>query len=134
MSRSIGEKLGWKSGMKVLIDGAPAGLPLALEAAAEGPFDLLLVFVPDTASVPAAASLADRHYRDGARLWFADPKKSGARRSDISRDHGWAPVEARDLLPVSQVALDEDWSALRFRHRREIPKLTRRSEPQPPAS
>jgi hypothetical protein len=134
MSKSIGEKLGWKPGMRVLVEGAPADLPLGLQAAAEGPFDLLLVFVADTAAVPAAASVADRCYRDGARLWFAYPKKSGARRSDISRDQGWGPVEARGLLPVSQVALDNAWSALRFRHRREIPRLTRRSEPQPPAS
>jgi hypothetical protein len=32
----------------------------------------------------------------------------------------------RDLLPVTQVAIDETWSALRFRRRREIAKLTRK--------
>ena len=52
----------------------------------------------------------------GAVLWLAYPKKSSKRyRSDISRDQGWAPLAQYDYEPVSQVALDEDWSALRFK-------------------
>ncbi len=36
-------------------------------------------------------------------------------RSDITRDTGWDALAAYDAEPVSQVALDEDWSALRFK-------------------
>ena len=36
-------------------------------------------------------------------------------RSGITRDVGWGARMAYDVGPVSQVALDEDWSALRFR-------------------
>ena len=62
----------------------------------------------------------------GKKLWFAYPKKTGAIQTDITRDHGWAPLAAADLLPVTQVAIDATWSALRFRYRDEIPTLTRK--------
>jgi hypothetical protein len=126
MSKTIAEKLGFKPGMKVQVQGAPDGLELGLPGGAEGPFDLLLFFLPNAAAVETAAAFADEAYRDGARLWFAYPKKSGRLATDINRDHGWGPAAARDLLPVTQIALDETWSALRFRRRHEIAKLTRR--------
>ena len=61
-------------------------------------------------------------------MWFAYPKKSGTIASDITRDDGWDLLAAHDLLPVTQVAIDSDWSALRFRYRDEIKKLTRASD------
>ena len=49
-------------------------------------------------------------------LWTAYPKKSSKKyRSDISRDQGWEILGQYGYEPVSQIALDEDWSALRFR-------------------
>lgn len=54
-------------------------------------------------------------------VWFAYPKKSSKRyQSDITRDQGWAEMLQYDYEPVSQVALDEDWSALRFKPFEEI--------------
>jgi len=48
--------------------------------------------------------------------WLAYPKKSSrCYRSDLTRDQGWAPLLPYNYEPVSQVALDEDWSALRFK-------------------
>jgi len=48
-------------------------------------------------------------------LWMAYPKKSGALQSDLSRDRGWEPFVRAGWRPVSQVSLDDTWSALRFR-------------------
>ena len=51
-----------------------------------------------------------------AVLWLAYPKKTSKRyKSDLTRDQGWAPLLPYNYEPVSQVALDEDWSALRFK-------------------
>lgn len=86
----------------------------------------ILAFVADKAAVAPALDRVLPHYRRGGRLWFAYPKKSGSLASDISRDDGWEPLAAHDLLPVTQVALDSDWSALRFRYRDEIATLTRK--------
>ncbi len=126
MTRTVAEKLGFRTGMRARLRGAPEAPPLGLEDSAEGPYDLLLAFVRSAAEVEAAAAEAGPLYRDGARLWFAYPKKSGAVRSDINRDHGWQPLAERDFLPVTQIAIDETWSALRFRRRHEIAKLTRK--------
>lgn len=61
---------------------------------------------------------------EDALLWIAYPKKSGKIRSDISRDNGWELVFAAGYEPVTQVAIDDDWSALRFRKSEAIgPKL-----------
>ena len=76
----------------------------------------------------------------GAVVWFAYPKKSSRRyRSDITRDTGWEGLLPYDYEPVSQVALDEDWSALRFKPYRDIsnPKragrMIARRDTEPPA-
>lgn len=51
-------------------------------------------------------------------LWFAYPKKNSKRYdSDISRDKGWERLEKFHYKPLRQIALDEDWSALRFRRK-----------------
>jgi hypothetical protein len=51
-----------------------------------------------------------------AILWLAYPKKTPKRyQSDITRDHGWGLLTAYHYEPVRQIALDEDWSALRFK-------------------
>ena len=36
-------------------------------------------------------------------------------KTDITRDRGWEPVTAGGLRPVTQIAIDETWSALRWR-------------------
>lgn len=44
--------------------------------------------------------------------WFAYPKGN---RADINRDSLWPIVAEYGLRPISQVAVDDVWSALRFR-------------------
>ncbi|KGJ92211.1 hypothetical protein [Thalassotalea sp. ND16A] len=61
-----------------------------------------------------------------AVLWFAYPKKSSQNyQSDISRDQGWQPLGQAGFEGVRQVAIDEDWSALRFRKAEYIQSLKR---------
>ena len=51
-----------------------------------------------------------------ALLWVCFPKKSSKKyKSSINRDEGWELIGAADFEPVKIVAIDEDWSALRFR-------------------
>ena len=61
-------------------------------------------------------SLLDQHGNALTRpayLWIAYPKGG---RADINRDSLWPVVAERiGMRPVTQVALDETWSALRFR-------------------
>jgi len=49
-------------------------------------------------------------------LWFAYPKQtSRAFTSDLNRDSCWAALAPFGLQPVRQIAIDEDWSALRYK-------------------
>lgn len=59
-----------------------------------------------------------------ALLWIAYPKKTGSIKSDITRDNGWETVLAAGYEAVTQIAVDDDWSALRYRKSEAIgPKL-----------
>jgi len=48
-------------------------------------------------------------------FWACYPKGGGKIKSDLKRDTVWATLELIGLRPVSQIALDETWSALRGR-------------------
>ena len=62
-----------------------------------------------------------------AVLWFAYPKGSSKKyMCDFNRDTGWEKLGEYNLEPVRQVAIDQDWSALRFRNIDYIKKLKRR--------
>jgi hypothetical protein len=128
MTRTVAQKLGWKAGMTVRHWACPADLVqlLGLPQSVAEEADILLGFVATGADLSRRLAEMEPHYRRSKRLWFAYPKKSGRIRSDIDRDHGWDVMTASDLLPVTQIAIDVDWSALRFRYRDEIVKLTRK--------
>ena len=71
-----------------------------------------LVFADDAASL---RDLLVTHQERLARpqvLWVAYPKGN---RTDINRDSLWPILGGLGLRPVTQVAIDQVWSALRFR-------------------
>ena len=52
-----------------------------------------------------------------ALLWLAYPKKSSRKYTcEFNRDTGWDVLGSHGFEPVRMVAIDADWSALRFRH------------------
>ena len=123
------KKLGIKPGQKLLIMNSPEGylpklVPLpegtGVETGGHGPFDFVQVFVSGKGDVEAYASKAIQALKPGGLLWFSYPKKSSAIKTDISRDIGWEPVYTAGFRPVTQVAIDTTWSALRFRPRTEV--------------
>jgi hypothetical protein len=61
-----------------------------------------------------------------AVVWIAYPKGTSRRyRCEFNRDAGWAVLGAAGHEAVRQVAIDEDWSALRFRKVEYITSITR---------
>jgi len=62
-----------------------------------------------------ATTVAKKVFGDGV-VWFACPKASSKRyRCDFIRDTGWQVIGDLGFEGVRQVAIDDDWSALRFR-------------------
>jgi hypothetical protein len=59
-------------------------------------------------------------------VWIAYPKASSKTYTcDFNRDTGWAELGALGYEPVRQVAINSDWSALRFRKVEYIKTMTR---------
>ncbi|WP_294358272.1 hypothetical protein [uncultured Sphingomonas sp.] len=119
--RSVLEKPGLRPSEAPACVDLPPAFAAALPASDEQNSETNLVLVRDRAGVAAS-------FAPGKRLGLGYSKRSGAHASDLSRDMGWEMLAAADFLPVTQVALDDDWSALRFRPRAEIRRLTRASE------
>ena len=127
--KSVLDKLGYRARSGALAWRVPEELAdqFAGLCEAEDPV-FRLAFVRDKAEVAEAVKEVASAYRAGGHLWFAYPKKSGSIRSDLSRDCGWEPIAELGLLAVTQIAIDQNWSAIRFRLREEIKILRRRSE------
>jgi hypothetical protein len=88
-----------------------------------------LAFVTKQPEVDALAKQVAQRTSGDAVVWFAYPKQSSKRyKSEIDRDHGWASLGAAGFEPVRMVAIDEDWSAVRFRRVGFIKTLSRPKE------
>jgi hypothetical protein len=119
---SVGRKLQIKSGSSVEVVGLPDGVDLEIpdaggvthDESAATPADAVIAFIRDEAGLdtvaqPAiVAALADR------LAWIAYPK-AGKLGTDLNRDILARLAENRGVQPVRQVAIDDTWSALRFR-------------------
>jgi hypothetical protein len=121
-------KLQHRSGDPIVVLGAPDALTPELERWRAAGLDVRnrprggvpfwLVFVRSPADV------ADRGPKviDAVRqlgdpvVWYAYAKRTSPLAAPgLDRDHGWEAVRFRGWAPVRQVAIDADWSALRFR-------------------
>jgi len=120
------KKLNLKAQDEIFVVGAPTEFEPALAAlpdvkirrrfSGSKPIDFFLGFVTKETEIEKATSiLRDRAVGD-AVVWFAYPKRTSKRyESQIHRDRGWASLDAAGFRGVRAVAIDEDWSALRFR-------------------
>jgi|WetSurMetagenome_2_1015567.scaffolds.fasta_scaffold54057_3 hypothetical protein len=118
------KKLQLKPGQQALFLNAPEGyvaslgpLPdgVALVDGPTGTLDFVQIFVRDSAELTTHAPAALAAIKLDGVLWIAYPKQSAKVKTDLTRDRGWEPVTALGLRPVTQIAIDETWSALRWR-------------------
>lgn len=75
-----------------------------------------MAFVQTQKEVDSLAPLVSEKLEGDGIVWFCYPKKSSKKyTSEITRDNGWAVLGQLGFEAVRAVAIDEDWSALRFR-------------------
>ncbi len=79
-----------------------------------GAADAVVAFARNRAELDSVAAPAIEAARQDRLAWIAYPK-AGRLGTDLNRDVLAALLTARGVQPVRQVAIDETWSALRFR-------------------
>jgi hypothetical protein len=66
--------------------------------------------------VDALASAVAARTPGDAIVWFAYPKGTSKKYTcDFNRDTGWDALQAEGFDTVRAIAIDDDWTALRFR-------------------
>ncbi len=96
------------------------------QASRHGTVTFVIAFATTLAAVEQLARDVAPRLEGDAILWCAYPKGTSKRYTcEFNRDTGWASLGAAGLEPVRQVAIDEDWSALRFRRAEYISTLRR---------
>jgi hypothetical protein len=125
---SVFEKLNLGSRQEMVVLDAPesfepelARLPVItihhhLESVAEAGF--WLAFVTRKSEVEKLAPEIARRAKGDAIVWFAYPKGTSKKYTcDFNRDTGWASLRKLGFDSVRAVAIDEDWTAIRFRRK-----------------
>ncbi len=97
-----------------------------IQRAVTGKVSFALAFVKTIDEVASATRELTRAAKGDALLWMVYPKASSKKlKCEFNRDTGWQALGKAGYEPVRQVAIDEDWSALRFRKVEFIKTMTR---------
>jgi hypothetical protein len=133
---SVFEKMNLKDESEILVLNAPdsfepelsrlCGVKVRRSLSGISQTSFVLAFVMRQSEVgPLAKSISGIAEGD-AIVWFAYPKGTSKRyTSDIGRETSWKALGAAGFEGVRMVAIDEDWTAVRFRRAEFIKTMTR---------
>jgi hypothetical protein len=123
---TVFQKLNWKGQLEIVVLNAPESFEAeiarlsvkavhrSLSPVKETAF--LLAFVLRKGEVDSLAAQIAKRAKGDAIVWFACPKGSSKKyKCDFNRDTGWDAMNELGFETVRAVAIDDDWSALRFR-------------------
>jgi hypothetical protein len=111
------ERLQVKNGRSLAVVNGPSdicGLVDAIHHSVEEA-DVVLVFFPDRGLLERCLAETSSRLRPDAILWIAYPKLTSALASDLSRDVVRRLAQDHGLDTVSQIAVDDTWSAMRLK-------------------
>lgn len=74
----------------------------------------VLLFIKNSDELRAKVAPAVAAARRDAITYIAYPK-AGQLGTDLTRDNLWVMLQGQGIKPVRQIAIDDVWSALRFR-------------------
>lgn len=122
---AIFKKLKFGLSDKNLIVNAPAEYLIILEGAEfdvlpddtkSGEYDFVQVFASSQAEMETLIKSVAKAGKRDCMFWACYPKSVGKQKYDLNRDSVWLALALAGLRPVSQIAINEIWSALRGRH------------------
>src|SRR5262245_20812104 len=109
------KKLNLKKGMKTRVVGKPAGVSLSgVETTPSSNAQAVIAFVRTLADVEKSGAPVVAAAKEDRIAWLAYPK-AGQLDTDLNRDILWRHMLKKGVSGVRQVAIDEVWSAMRFR-------------------
>jgi hypothetical protein len=126
MSTALWGKLNLKDDQEIVVVNAPKSFAAALQGlsprrvrqslSGANEITFALIFVDEKRELDKVSAAVVAKAKGDAVLWFAYPKGTSKKFAcDFNRDTGWDVLRAAGFDTVRQVAIDEDWSALRFR-------------------
>jgi len=133
---AIFKKLNYKDQAQVFVVNAPKSFEKEIDElgtitvkSSLGPtkeVEFFLAFVTKQKEVDELTKKVAPIIKGDGLLWFAYPKGSSKKyKCEFNRDNGWNELGKHGFEPVRMVAIDEDWSALRFRKAEHIKTMTR---------
>jgi hypothetical protein len=124
MTKQLARKLGLNPGMRALIIDPPPGYlklltplldRLTVSSRTDGVYPFVQVFAMRLPEISDFAKVLPKYASPNALVWISYPKKSSKLKGNLSRDVIRKAMSGPGWRAVSIVAIDEVWSALRFR-------------------
>jgi predicted DNA-binding antitoxin AbrB/MazE fold protein len=129
------KKLNLKEGMRIVVLNYPDSFNGELDSIKKGfevsttatkKIDFVLIFVTEQKEINKHFKAVHKKLIGDAILWFCYPKQTSKKYTcNFNRDTGWEALKLSGYETVRAVAIDEDWSALRFRKLENIKNFTR---------
>ncbi|HET7769206.1 MAG TPA: hypothetical protein VFN74_10580 [Chloroflexota bacterium] len=120
----LAKKLGVKAGYKVGLVNAPQGIAAKFTVLPEGVTvsekankgsDIVVGFLRKEAELAKVAEAGQKALKLEGVLWLCYLKGGAKVGTDLNRDSLWRAAKPLGLEANSQIALDDEWSAMRFR-------------------
>ena len=121
------KKLNFKNQQQIVVLNAPASFDAAMDemkpytkiatkVSKDNIIEFILVFVTKQSEIDKTIDTIFKQLEGDAILWFCYPKGTSKKYTcNFNRDNGWDKVKAIGMDTVRSVAIDEDWTGLRFR-------------------
>lgn len=122
--KSVPRKLQMKPNRTVLFVNAPDGYEAAIGPLPEGTFvlrkpaghvDVIQVFVTSRGELERWIPELKPHVGPAGMFWVTYRKGTSGGAADVGRDSIHEYARTVGMQPVAQVAIDDDWSALRLK-------------------
>jgi uncharacterized protein YdeI (YjbR/CyaY-like superfamily) len=120
----LSRKLLIKPAHRILLVNAPVNYPELLAplphdakliSVPDGTFDVIQLFVTNKAELKRDLIWLQSHLRKETVFWITYPKKSSGIVSDLEMMQSWEETSLYGLSTVSAAAVNDTWTALRFR-------------------
>ena len=120
----LAKKLGVKAGHKVGLVNAPQGIAAKFTVLPEGATvsekagkgsDVVIGFLRKEAELSKVADAGQKALKPEGVLWLCYLKGGAKVGTDLNRDILWRAAKPLGLEANSQIALDDEWSAMRFK-------------------